>query len=248
MYHVYAGAGILDVIAVTLDGESGHFPKSSHKRCYRQKLDRPGQGGGGCEISRKCGGSRRRRPFPNSGPSFGSAFGAEGSLPMLHKMIPILPLERIDYGDGSRFGWAHYPKGRCSVPPSNRNIALIYSGRLELPRSPMQGRQSEFENKKEKKMCFQDRATRFSRNRFSSARSRMSAIFAERVVFMSKRSWTEIPASRSQKSIPREIATNAVNILASCVIPFFDRQGAAIKEIHTRTTSRILRFGADASI
>jgi hypothetical protein len=45
MHLVYAESGLLDVIDVTLDGEGGHIPKSSHKRCCFQKLGRPWQGG-----------------------------------------------------------------------------------------------------------------------------------------------------------------------------------------------------------
>ena len=49
MHLVYAEAGILDVIAVTLGGENGHFPKCSHKRSCLQKAG-PGEQGADVKV------------------------------------------------------------------------------------------------------------------------------------------------------------------------------------------------------
>ncbi len=58
-----------------------------------------------------------------------------------------------------------------------------------------------------------------------------------RLHFMSKPWWMAIPVSRLPKYTPRKNSVNSVDILASRVLPFYDRQGMAIKKIHTKKAS-----------
>lgn len=157
---------------------------------------------------------------------------------MLHNMIPMLPLRESNYGDGSRFGWAHYPERalrRAAVEPEQR-LDLIPAKLNSLAHQCERGK-NEFENKKEKG----DEASRTGRS-----------LFQESFFFCTIKNvgdirgpgciYVEAVVDRDSgiafaKVYSAQTATNAVNILASCVIPFFDRQGAAIKEIHTRTTA-----------
>ena len=232
--------GILDVIAVTLDGESGHFPKSSHKRSYLQKLDRSWQGGGGCEISRKCGGSRRSRPFPISRPSFGSAFGEEGRLFHVAEHDSNSTVCESNYGDGSRSGWAHYPERAPKRPAMNSEHSLDSIPKESNLLAPQ--REGDKERVEEKR----------GKWRHVLARTGHS-LFQELFFFCTIKNMGDVPGAgciyvetvvdrdsgiafaKVYSAQNRDERRRSFSQAASC--PFLSRQGVAIREIHTRRTS-----------
>jgi len=157
---------------------------------------------------------------------------------MLHNMIPLLPLRESNHGEGSRFGWAHYPEKALRGPPVELEQYLDhFPERSNSPVHHSEGSKNEFENKKEKR----ETASRAGRS-----------LFQESFFFCTIKNvgdirgpgciYVEAVVDRESgvafaKVYSSQTATNAVNMLTSCVIPFYERQGAAIQEIHTRTTA-----------
>ena len=157
---------------------------------------------------------------------------------MVHNGIPFLPLRESPYGNGPRFGWAYYPERALKGPVVESE--QHFDQRLEKSNFHAHrdgGDNSEFEIKKEEG----EPASRSGRSLFQESfffctiknvgdLRGPGSIYVEAVVDRDS-------GIAFAKVYSAQTATNAVNMLASCVIPFFDRQGTAIKEIHTRATA-----------
>ncbi len=157
---------------------------------------------------------------------------------MLRELIPSSPSAELTYGPGSRFLWVYYPQGLLrylgteSAPRSDR---LLKNRRFTFHQC-MKGK-GEFEGKKERE---------------DAASNHGHSLFQEVFFFCTVKNVGDAPATGCiyvetvvdrdsgvafAKVYPAKNAMNAVDILASRVVPFFERQGIAIEEIHTRNTS-----------
>lgn len=152
--------------------------------------------------------------------------------------IPILPSRESNYGDGSRFGWAHYPERTPKRPAieSEHSVDSIPKESNFLA-SQSEGDKREIKNNEEnaETACrtghslFQESFFFCTIKNIGDIRG-AGCIYVEAVV--DRDSGTAFAKVYSSQN-----PTNAVNMLASCVIPFLGRQGAAIREIHTRATA-----------
>ena len=102
--------------------------------------------------------------------------------------------------------WPYYPEGLLRHPEPESGLGSDNLQEEPVPLAHPSGMTKiESEENRETEMRLSMRDTRFSRNCFSFARSRMSAMFRELAASMSKPSWTAIPASHLQKFIPQKM-------------------------------------------
>jgi len=152
--------------------------------------------------------------------------------------IPIPASRESAYDDSSRFGWAHYPE-RAQERPGMDSVhshdPIPEESNFFAPQ--IEGDKSEFENKSENgavasrtgHSLFQESFFFCTIKNIGDIRG-AGCIYVEAVVDRdSGIAFAKVYSSQNP--------TNAVNMLASCVIPFLGRQGAAIREIHTRATA-----------
>lgn len=152
--------------------------------------------------------------------------------------IPIPPSRESNYGDGSRFGWEHYPERAPKRPTMDSENSLDSIPKESNLLGPQrEGDKEEFKNNEENgdtacrtgHSLFQESFFFCTIKNIGDIRG-AGCIYVEAVVDRdSGIAFAKVYSSQNP--------TNAVNMLASCVIPFFGRQGVAIKEIHTRTTA-----------
>ncbi len=154
---------------------------------------------------------------------------------MLHELIPS---SEWTCAPGSRSLWVYSPLRLLRRP-----VAESEQGLDRLPEKPhflahpCVGGKSELEEKKEiEDVAFDDGHSLFQEVFFFCTVKNVGdvpgtgCIYVETVV--DRDSGIAFAKVYSAKN-----AMNAVDILASRVMPFFERQGVAIKEIHTRKTS-----------
>jgi hypothetical protein len=156
---------------------------------------------------------------------------------MLHEIIPYLPPTESTSGDGPRSAWMHYPQQLLHGLDVESELCLDHL--LEKPRLPVHActrLQCEFEGKKGKEdATFHDGHSLFQESFFFCTVKNVcdvpwtGCIYVETVV--DRDSGFAFAKVYSAKN-----AINALDILASRVAPFFEGQGNAIKEIHTRKT------------
>jgi hypothetical protein len=177
-------------------------------------------------------------PLPGSRPSRGPTFCVEARLPMSHELIPFLHSAELDCSSNSRSVWVHYPPEMLRRPKVESEKRLDHV--QEKPgflAHPCMGGKSEVEEKKKKEnAAFHDGHSLFQQLFFFCTVKNVGEvpgtgrIYVETVV--DRDSGIAFAKVYSAKN-----AMNAVDILADRVVPFFQRQGIAIKEIHTRKTS-----------
>jgi hypothetical protein len=157
---------------------------------------------------------------------------------MLHEIIPFLPPTESRSGNGSRSAWVYYPQRLLDGPDAKSEPRLDHLP--EKPRFPGQMcRESKCELKETKgkeDAAFHDGHSLFQESFFFCTFRNvggvpgMGCIYVETVV--DRDSGIAFAKVYSAKN-----AMNALDILATRVAPFFEGQGIAIKEIHTRNTS-----------
>jgi hypothetical protein len=157
---------------------------------------------------------------------------------MLHEIIPFLPPTESAWGDGPRTAWAYYPQRLLHGPDAEAEPCLDHLP--EKPRSPghrYTAVQCELEETKGREnVPFNEGHSLFQESFFFCTVKNVGdlpgtgCIYVETVV--DRDSGIAFAKVYSAKN-----AMNALDILASRVAPFFNRQGIAIKEIHTRKMS-----------
>jgi len=155
---------------------------------------------------------------------------------MLHELIPSLPAARSTLAPGSRSMWAHYPGGLLRHPEAEAGLC---QDNLQAEPAPL---------------AHSCAVTKIEpgENEEGVALHEGHSLFQELFFFCTVKNVGDAPGARCiyvetvvdrdsglafAKVYPSKNAMNAVDILASRVLPFFDRRGVAIKEIHTRKTS-----------
>jgi hypothetical protein len=157
---------------------------------------------------------------------------------MLHEIIPFLPPTESAPSDKPQSAWEYFPHRLLLGPDAESEPCLDH-----LPEKPCYpghlstGVKYELEEKKEKESApFSDGHSLFQESFFFCTVKNVGdipgtgRIYIETVV--DRDSGVAFAKVYSAKN-----AMNALDILESRVAPFFERQGIAIKEIHTRRTS-----------
>jgi hypothetical protein len=157
---------------------------------------------------------------------------------MLHERIPRSPSAEWTLAPGSRSLWVYSPLGllghAMAKSEADRETALEES---QLVTHPCAGVQCELEEEAEKAEAVADDG---------------HSLFQEVFFFCTIKNVGDVPGAGCiyvetvvdhdsgiafAKVYSAKNALNAVDILESRVLPFFERQGLAIKEIHTRKTN-----------
>jgi len=158
----------------------------------------------------------------------------EGSLAMLRQIIPSLSASESTFGDKPRSEWVFFPKHLLAHPDTGLERP---ADQPRFPAHQCTGVKSEGQEQKEKEpAAFRDDPSLFQEVFFFCTVKDLGdipgagCIYVETVVDRdSGIAFAKVYSTRN--------AMNAVDILASRVVPFFEGRGAAIKEIHTRKTS-----------
>jgi len=155
---------------------------------------------------------------------------------MLHEVIPTLPSTESTFEEGPRSVWAQYQEASPRQPQADSKQLLD-----RLPE------QSQFFSHRSR-----DEMSGLDEDNENETRGRGPSLFQELFFFCTIMKIGDLPGSGCiyvetvvdrdsglafAKVYSAKQATNAVDILASRVVPFFKRRGVAIKEIHTRKTS-----------
>jgi hypothetical protein len=183
----------------------------------------------------------------NSGHGVGGAFSRllattaitppvrKGSLAMLHEMIPTLPADETNFDKDSRSIWVHDP--RKLPDKSNANPQQV------LDRLPENSQHVPNQSKEEMT------GTEGNKENDGIASNSGHSLFQESFFFCTVKKLGDLPAAGCiyvetvvdrdsniafAKVYPAKNAMNAVDILTSRALPYFERQGYSIKEIHTR--------------
>jgi hypothetical protein len=166
------------------------------------------------------------------------ALRLEGSLRMFHEIIPFLPPTKSVSGNGPRSAWVYYP--HRLLPGIDAESEPRLDHLLEKPHFPeipsTEGMFGLKETKEKEDAAFHDGHSLFQESFFFCTFSNvggvsgMGCIYVETVV--DRDSGIAFAKVYSAKN-----AMNALDILATRVAPFFEGQGIAINEIHTRNTS-----------
>jgi hypothetical protein len=156
---------------------------------------------------------------------------------MLHELIPSMPAARSTLAPGSRSMWAHYPGGLLRHPEAETGLC-----RDNLQEEPT-------------RLAHSSAVTKIEPEEYKEEDVALHvghSLFQELFFFCTVKNVGDAPGARCiyietvvdrdsglafAKVYPSKNAMNAVDILASRVLPFFERRGVAIKEIHTRKTS-----------
>ncbi len=156
---------------------------------------------------------------------------------MPHEIIPILPASESIYDEASRSAWVYYPKHLLQDHQAESGQSLEQP--LEKPRSHAHectgaSREGEDQIRRED-LALDEGPSLFQEVFFFCTVKEVGdvpgagCIYVETVV--DRGSGIAFAKVYSAKN-----AMNAVDILATRVVPFFGRQGITIKEIHTRKT------------
>lgn len=157
---------------------------------------------------------------------------------MLHETIPILPASESTYNEASRSPWVYYPKRLLHDPDVESGLRPDQP--LDKPGSHAHectGASREGEDKiRTEYLGLDDGPSLFQEVFFFCTVKQLGdipgagCIYVETVV--DRNSGIAFAKVYSAKN-----PMNAMDILASRVVPYYERQGVAIKEIHTRKTS-----------
>jgi hypothetical protein len=156
---------------------------------------------------------------------------------MLHELIPSLPAARSTFAPCPRSMWAHYPEGLLRHPEAETGLC---QDNLQEEPAPLAHSSAvtkiEPEENKEEGAAFHEGHSLFQELFFFCTVKNVGDVPGARCIYV------ETVVDRDSglafaKVYPSKNAMNAVDILASRVVPFFERRGVAIKEIHTRKTS-----------
>jgi hypothetical protein len=181
-------------------------------------------------------------PLPPSGPNDAPALGVEGGSAILHELILFSSSADWNCTLGSRFKLAYCPK-RLSQRPGVESS--LRPDRIQedpgILAHPCTRGKRELMEKKEEDVLSNYAHTLFQELFFFCTIKNvgdvpgMGCIYVETVVDRdSGIAFAKVYSGRN--------AMNAVDILASRVVPFFERKGVAIGSIHTRKTSEYCGF------
>jgi len=157
---------------------------------------------------------------------------------MLPESIPFLTVPESTYSDMSRSAWVYFPKNQLRRPVTDPGHRLEQpSEKPGLHPHQCTGVKLEGEGKKAKKETTPEDGPSLFQEAFFFCTVKdigdirgAGCIYVETVV--DRDSGIAFAKVYSAKN-----AMNAVDLLAGRVVPYFERQGVAIKEIHTRKTS-----------
>jgi hypothetical protein len=157
---------------------------------------------------------------------------------MLRKLIASFPSAEWTCAQGSRSSWVYSPLRllRRAVSESEQGLDALPERQHFLAHSCVAERKELEEKKENENAAFHDGHSLFQELFFFCTVKNVGdvpgtgCIYVETVVDRDSR-------IAFAKVYPSKNAMNAVDILTSRVMPFFERQGIAIKEIHTRKTS-----------
>jgi len=157
---------------------------------------------------------------------------------MLHEIIPFLPATESASGDGPHSAWVYYPQRLLLGPDAESEPSLDHLP--EKPRFPghpsTEGKCELNETKGNEDAAFHDGHSLFQESFFFCTFRNVGGVPGTGCIYVE----TVVDRDSSlafAKVYSAKNAMNALDILASRVAPFFERQGIAIKEIHTRNTS-----------
>ena len=177
-------------------------------------------------------------PLPSFEPYAVLAPGLEGSSPMLNELIPSTPSAEWNCAPGPRSSRAFSPlrlMQRAEAESEQRPDPVEASpGFLAIPCAG--GKSKLAENSAKESAVSNSGHTLFQEWFFFCRVKRIGdapgteSIYVETVVDRDS-------GVAFAKVYPAKNVMNAVDILSSRVVPFFERLGIAIKEIHTRKTS-----------
>jgi hypothetical protein len=154
---------------------------------------------------------------------------------MLHEIIPFLPRTESVSGDGPRSAWVYYPQRLLRGPDAESEPSLDHLP--EKPRFPghpsTEGKCELNETKGNEDAAFHDGHSLFQESFFFLTFRNVGGVPGTGCIYV------ETVVDRDSgiafaKVYSAKNAMNAWDTLASRVVPFFDRQGITIKEIHTR--------------
>jgi hypothetical protein len=157
---------------------------------------------------------------------------------MLRELFPTLPAAECACPPGSRSVWAYFPQGFLRRPWAESGLdSHRLSEEPAFHAHPCVGENRQMEGRNENE---------------DVASNPGHALFQELFFFCTIKNVGDVPGMGCiyvetvvdrdsgfafAKVYPARNAMNAVDILASRVVPFFERQGVAIGSIHTRKTS-----------
>jgi hypothetical protein len=157
---------------------------------------------------------------------------------MLHEIIPFSTASESTSNNASRTVWVYYPQGLLRRPGTVSEQCLDHlPEKPRFPAHPCMGGKTALGEKE---------------GREDVASNHGHSLFQEAFFFCTVKNVGDVPGAGCiyvetvmdrdsgiafAKVYSAKNAMNAVDILATRVVPFFERQGVAIKEIHTRKTS-----------
>jgi hypothetical protein len=162
---------------------------------------------------------------------------------MLTEMIPTLPAAQANYDNDSRSVWVHSPRELPDKTHANpeqlldrlpeKSQPIINQNKIGMTRMD--------ENKENENIAGNSGHTLFQESFFFCTVKKLGDLPAAGCIYV------ETVVDRDSniafaKVYPAKNAMNAADILTSRVVPYFDRQGEAIKEIHTRKMSEYFGF------
>jgi hypothetical protein len=157
---------------------------------------------------------------------------------MLHELIPSLPAAKWTCASGSRSNWAYYPQDLLRRPWVDSGLCpdRLQEEPCFLAHPCKKGKSELEKNKKKEELAFNDGRLLLQELFFFCTVKNVGDVPGTGCIYV------ETVVDRDSgiafaKVYPSKNAMNAVDILASRVVPFFERQRVAIKEIHTRKTS-----------
>jgi hypothetical protein len=156
---------------------------------------------------------------------------------MLHEIVPFLPPTESVSGDVPRSAWVYYPQRLLHGPDAELEPGLDHlPERPRFPENPCTEGKSELKGTKGNENAVFDGHSLFQESFFFCTVRNVAGVPGTGCIYVE----TVVDRDSSiafAKVYSRKNATNALDILASRVAPLFERQGIAIKEIHTRKTS-----------
>jgi hypothetical protein len=214
------------------------FQKAS--RCDAVRRNRAGLGKEGADAnSAEIAGNRiRGAPSKLHAAAEVTPLARKESLNMLHEVIPTSPSAESRVEGGPRSGWAYFPRQLLRRPQfdSQQFLDQLPEKTHFLPPQCMEGMSALEENEEKENEASIPGHSLFQEMFFFCTVKKFGdlpgpgCIYVETVV--DRDSGVAFAKLYSSKN-----AMNAVDLLTSRVVPFFERKGGSIKEIHTRKTS-----------
>jgi hypothetical protein len=157
---------------------------------------------------------------------------------MRDEITPYLPASKSSSVDRSSSAWVYYPKRFLQHQgAASGQYWDSFPEQPRIPEHPSTGEKNNDEEKKENPdMAFDAGHTLFQELFFLCRVKNVGDVSGTENIYVETVVDRDSGAAFA-KLYPAMNAMNGVDILESRVVPFFERQGVAIKEIHTRRTN-----------